>query len=238
MLLPVIAAASNPVPPLTGLALWLKGDAGITQAGGTVSLWADQSGNGLDLSQATGANQPTYVASAINGLPGVSFDATNKVLSRATSPLAAGQATRSIIAVFTLTNSTDPGTVCCFRSTAPEYVVYFDGSVPGVTYIYGDGGGSNATIPSPVAGSILFEEYGSVLAKPVAYVNGVAQVVTGGGFGTVTGDTGANGFFVGNDPGSDDNLAGPLCELLIYDHVLSGPDAAAVRAYVNARYRF
>lgn len=44
---------------LSGLVLRLRADMGITIGTG-VSAWADQSGNGFDFSQGTGANQPAY----------------------------------------------------------------------------------------------------------------------------------------------------------------------------------
>lgn len=40
------------------LAAWYRYGQGITQAGGFASAWADQSGNGRDLLQAAGVNQP------------------------------------------------------------------------------------------------------------------------------------------------------------------------------------
>ncbi len=42
----------------TNLAAWYRFGAGITQAGGFASAWADQSGLGRDLTQGTGAAQP------------------------------------------------------------------------------------------------------------------------------------------------------------------------------------
>lgn len=44
---------------LGGCFLWLRADTGITQVAGAVSVWADQSGYGNDVSQAMGARQPT-----------------------------------------------------------------------------------------------------------------------------------------------------------------------------------
>ena len=45
----------------TSLAMWLKHDTGITQASGTVSQWADQSGNANNANQATVNQQPEAV---------------------------------------------------------------------------------------------------------------------------------------------------------------------------------
>lgn len=46
-----------------GLVLWLRSDLGITQGGGTVSAWADQSGAGNHFTQGSPVIQPNYVAS-------------------------------------------------------------------------------------------------------------------------------------------------------------------------------
>lgn len=56
------------------LKLWLRGDLGVTLNGSNVSAWADQSGNGNHVTQATGAKQPTFVASGINNKPTLTFD--------------------------------------------------------------------------------------------------------------------------------------------------------------------
>lgn len=60
---------------LSSLAAWYRGDMGVTLNGGTVSAWADQSGNGRHLTQGTAAQQPTYVAASAsyNNLPALTF---------------------------------------------------------------------------------------------------------------------------------------------------------------------
>jgi hypothetical protein len=65
------------------MSLWLKADAGlydaasggsaVTANGASVARWEDQSGNARHVTQAASGNRPTYVASALNGLPAVSF---------------------------------------------------------------------------------------------------------------------------------------------------------------------
>ena len=59
---------------LPGVKMWLRGDKGISLSGSNVTGWADQSGNGNNVSQAAGINQPTYGAT-MNGVPVVSFGA-------------------------------------------------------------------------------------------------------------------------------------------------------------------
>jgi hypothetical protein len=69
----LIGAGWTPASLGSALRLWLKADTGITLNGSTVAAWADQSGNGLNLAQATGAKQPTYNATGLNSRPAVSF---------------------------------------------------------------------------------------------------------------------------------------------------------------------
>ena len=63
-------------PQLSGCAVWLRADIGITLNGANVSRWADQSGNGNDATQGTSGRQPGYDALQINGRPTVFFDAS------------------------------------------------------------------------------------------------------------------------------------------------------------------
>jgi hypothetical protein len=69
-----VEAYANPAT----LAVWFKADALTGLANGAaVSAWVDSTGNNFNALQPMGANQPVYVASAINGLPAVRFNAAN-----------------------------------------------------------------------------------------------------------------------------------------------------------------
>ena len=64
-----------PVPPfsptdLSNLWAWYKADAGVTGTT-TVTAWADQSGNGRNLTSVTG-NEPALVSSVLNSYPAIS----------------------------------------------------------------------------------------------------------------------------------------------------------------------
>jgi hypothetical protein len=73
-----------------GLALWLDAadSSTITLNGSNVAQWNDKSGNGRHVSQATAANQPAYVASALNGKAGVNFYQNKGLLNASASTVA------------------------------------------------------------------------------------------------------------------------------------------------------
>jgi hypothetical protein len=62
--------------PTSGLELWLKGDAGVTTSGGSVTAWQDQSGGTVyNLTQATATKRPTLVSNwGYKSMPALSFD--------------------------------------------------------------------------------------------------------------------------------------------------------------------
>ncbi|HTB81291.1 MAG TPA: choice-of-anchor tandem repeat GloVer-containing protein [Opitutaceae bacterium] len=95
---PVSTATYGIILPFTstsipGMRVWLRADTGVTANGGFISAWTDQSGNGNNATQATGANQPILVTSASdstvpNGLPVVRFNAANaQSLNLLTNPM-------------------------------------------------------------------------------------------------------------------------------------------------------
>lgn len=68
---------------LSGLVIWLRGDASsITLNGSNVANWADQSGNGKDVSQSNATKQPLYTSSSsvFNNKPCIRGDGINDVL--------------------------------------------------------------------------------------------------------------------------------------------------------------
>ncbi|MDX1418840.1 MAG: PQQ-dependent sugar dehydrogenase, partial [Rubricoccaceae bacterium] len=91
--------ACTGVPITDGLALYLEADRGVTETGGVVSAWADQSGLGNDL---TAAGDPSIgVVTTPSGLPAIAFDGAGDTLERAASlnGLPAGGADRTVFLV-------------------------------------------------------------------------------------------------------------------------------------------
>ncbi len=63
---------------------WYRSDL-VTESGGVVSAWPDQSGNGHHLTQADAGKRPAYSASdaAFGGKPSINFDETDDLLTSA-----------------------------------------------------------------------------------------------------------------------------------------------------------
>jgi hypothetical protein len=82
---------------------------------GFIVTWYDQSGNSLDVTQSTAANQPAYDATGMSSLPTATFDGINDTLERASTNLftTAGLAnsTIGIMSVLDLGASTVANTV-------------------------------------------------------------------------------------------------------------------------------
>jgi len=103
---------SSSITSIPDLALWLEPtlDESITgTASGnnlsnndSVSSWNDISGNRINLTQGTSANQPKYVKTGINNLPSLQFDGTNDILSSTTAPLNNGVNQYTMIVVWRL----------------------------------------------------------------------------------------------------------------------------------------
>lgn len=85
---------------ISNLELWLESDRGITLNGSNVAAWADQSGKGYNLTQATTSSQPLYVTNTLNGNPVIRFDGNNDRLIGGTNFPIVGNTPRSFILVY------------------------------------------------------------------------------------------------------------------------------------------
>jgi len=96
------SSASFSPTDLSNLALWLDaGDSStITESGGAVSQWDDKSGNARNISQGTGANQPTYTSGSH-----VSFNGTTDYLYTSSPFMHAAGAITAFLVYDNVTNA-------------------------------------------------------------------------------------------------------------------------------------
>lgn len=224
-------------PPSSGLAAWFKADKGVAQLAGKVTAWADQSGNGNDVAQANGSLQPTFNASSINGLPGITC--VNSILTRSSSPLATGTTPRSVFVVCKSTNN-GGGNLLCLGQGGGWFgpaAIDFGADSP---VLLTAAGFSTTAVPDTTAYKQipLVAEYfwdGNTADPLVLNFNATSIPVTGALPGADSSDFLSIGNYENSGPGAVP-YDGDLCEILIYDHVLSGGDLAQVRGYLQSRY--
>jgi hypothetical protein len=231
----VAAPAFSPTD-LSGLSLWLKADAGITLSGSDVTAWADQSGNGKNM---TSDISPTFVSNAKNGKPAIAFSG-NRMTGLG---IFTGSESRTFFVVYYTDNAdSDSNTICgqnnLLASDAGTFFMmqarndFLDSS----PYL----AGYSADLSGPAyvnnVWNIATADYDGTIAN--LYANG--SLVNSGELALDTYNSG-NCFTIGcfYDPIESSYLelfAGKLCEIIAYNRVLNGTERGQVNTYLNTKY--
>jgi hypothetical protein len=227
----VALQANNTELPTNGLSLWLRADEGVITSSGNVTALADQTGN-YTLSQTTSTNQPTYVASDVNGLPALRFNGNQWLASPGT--LAPGL--NQDMTIITVGMTTNP--------SAGAYSLYL-GQNNGTSYINRAAGYDGSEIfdtadsealggLDPTAGTFVAETatLDSTLTSVTFYQNGV-QTDTG----TLSGVQNLSaGITLGAAGGGGNGWQGDIAEVLVYDHKLSSTELQQIGVYLTNKY--
>jgi hypothetical protein len=222
---------------ISGLQVWLAADIGVIQSSGNVSEWDDQSGNGNNVYQTLGANQPTYnTTGGPNNAPYLSFSATNN------------QYLENITVNPIIYNSTTVFSVHNVTITTGDPAPWSYGNQNGVQCFVQDATGFRTvdfyTISSASAGtytSVTWENWAltsSNFPLQTFYVNGISTTLSAN---NNTGITASGGFFIGSSgetaPGSPVlPMNGGIAEHISYNRVLSLGEIAAVGTYLSSKY--
>ncbi|MCI0585128.1 MAG: FG-GAP-like repeat-containing protein, partial [Chloroflexi bacterium] len=227
--------------PSSGLQLWLKADGGVTQSGGAVSAWADQSGNGRTAAQSVAASRPTLVSGATGGLPAVQFDGINDHLTF-TLPVN-GMTGMTLVLVSACTaDRTGGGTnaenaAIFWNETASWGTVYLSPFQSNVKFRFGTTQSGN--LPSYARPSSIGSAFSTSIAvksgtTDTLFVNGVQVLSQGGKLGSIAGcrATGNLG------RGYNDNtfFPGRIAEVLVYNRALSTAERQGIEQYLAGRY--
>jgi hypothetical protein len=215
--------------------------AGLADAA-AVSSWADRSGQGLDVAQATGSKQPTYRVGVLNGRPVVRFAGTDDILVRSGAPPFTGQA-GSVFAVVNLVATTghivssgDEG-----AGTDRLSLLVSSGKLRLVVQV---GGSANSldgdtTLSTGVTYVVSAHSTGSAYSS---YVNGVLQTLTvlaGSNDGTWWGDlTLLDNLTVGalKVAAEASFLTGDIGRVLVYDQALAAGERTRIERWLGQRY--
>src|SRR5580692_7077998 len=234
------AGQVNPAS-LGNLVLWLDSNSGVTQSGGTVSAWADQSGQGNGVSQSTAGSQPTYHASGAGSggtMPYLTFGTggVNTFLDSTTTNLAPSGADVTVVVAGNLPSTSTGGALLTLRRSDPVATFLYL-SAGSEDYVYSDGVSVASVIgasPLPSTGSRLILDYAYHLgSSPTFDIDGTPFTASGE---AATYD-GTTGFTAGSreDTGGQ-GWQGDIYAVLVYHGVLSPADLAAARNYLAAEW--
>jgi len=249
---------------VSGLALWLKADAGTWQDaalttaaaadGDVVGGWVDQSGTANNATQATTAAKPTLKLGIVNGLPVLRFDGSDDILTVLND--ASLSPTTGLTAFYVTKNlaGTDLGVVLAKGDTAsnqPGAEWVFPHNVDTASYIgilISDDannagiGRRDLTITGYTAANVWVGTWdgGTADANTAFFQNGTQIDTDSAGWsGSITSmQAGAKNVTIG---GGTSNLTAiyagvDVAEILLYGPSLSVADRTRVTNYLMARY--
>ena len=225
------------LPPIAATALlWTKSDAGVWQntVGGTpatanaqaAGAWSDQTGLGHHL---VSGNAGQYFTNQVNGKPALRFNGS-------TNTLAALFALPSPFDIFMVLKpiSYIADAVLVSGAVGDTFGVFQHGTSPALVVYNGAGLAGNNT-GLAIGSWALMETGGDVVGGINAFIK-INNLATTSGGGLAVADRG--GIQIAGHPGPSNWANIDVAEVIVYNAVLSAPDATAVRAYITGRYGF
>jgi hypothetical protein len=212
---------STPFSPLDlSPTLWLDASDAttITESSGSVSQWDDKSGNGYNLTQATGIRQPATGTRTLNGLNVLDFSGDN--MENATV------STSNQFVVFLVSDDD------AISGTARYHVDGLTGDIPIVGFI----GGTQYRL---YQGTVLDQGTAATGIKlwravfdttDTLHVNGVSQVSGIGGTSAMS------GLRIGSGGGSTYSVDGGIAEIIVVDGTLSAQQIADTETYLADKW--
>ncbi len=235
----------NPPPfPDYGLQVWLRADQGVTQSGGTVSAWYDQSGNGNNAMQTDSTKQPAFVTSTtgLNSQPVLRFDGSNDFLSIAdTAALNASKVSVFVVASHQTGSGRRVFVTKSNSGLTNGYGIFKNGdNAYGFlnSYSTGEFGGA---FPSGTYGLLSLTYDGEKAADQAeasisASINGTPQTTVYSGNYTTPITNDASPLYLGSWNGTALKNQCDIAEVILFNRCLSPEEVSQVRAYIFSRY--
>jgi hypothetical protein len=210
--------------PMTGLKLWVKGDAGVSTSGSRISSWADQSGNGNDLTpHISGGNQaPLYDATGFSAVPAAHFTQSDD--SAMQNAAFAWSPSWSVLVVFQVNLTVTFGRLVDWYYPNDNIAINLVGP-----NFFDQWSGYNAAIALSTTYAYLTTYAAGGTAK--TYVNSFASPVQTGSIAH-TMNVGVN---LGGLPGFGQGTETLVTEFAIWDHDLGSSELTSLGTYLHSR---
>ena len=225
----------------SGLAIWLKADAGTssTSNGALLTSWNDQSGNGINATQSDPSStpRPRFVTNAMNGNPAIEFNGGGRFFNINYSSLGSDY---TIITVVERFDATTLRYVVGVQSTTPRGMHL--GYANNTTLRFGENAaaanadvtvnGYDATTETPC---VVMGEYPSTSSRTVTEIkNAVTSSTTDN---DATSSPGMTNGVIGRGFGTQ-GINGYIAEVIAYNRQLTATEKANIYTYLSIKYGF
>ena len=216
--------------PTSGLLLWLNAGAitGVNN-GGVVSTWPDSSGLGNNATQTTSGIQPTYVTGDLNGQPAVRFASASSEYMNIASGFNGNQSTLTEVFVLKSANAR-----ALFQTIPARQTI----SVSTATRTPSTMRSTSLPMWIPVKSPTAASSPSPVIAMPITICcfrpTAMACNSTGRASATPIPSEISGSVLAANNHRSFFN--GDVCEMLVYNHVLTSTDKQTVETYLAGKY--
>lgn len=241
----LLIQAAGPGGVETNLQLWLKADDGITESGGSISSWADQSPNAKNGTQASSTEQPTFISNKMNFNPSVEFNATTQTDGDyLEGPDGLGvDDTTTLTTFFVMQQDNVVDSVDDFFTFATDdasgdhrFGIFNSGtsivirdSTFGWVFV---ADGLSVNIPTAGAPMLLTSYYDGAtytFTESVSNVSASDTETLG-----IDGDNGASAYRIGRD--ANDSFDGDIMEVAIFERTLPANEINQVQSYLALKY--
>jgi hypothetical protein len=217
--------------------LWLDASdtSTITESGGAVSQWNDKSGNGFNVVQATGANQPTTGTRSINGLNVLDFTGDFLIRTTATQLVDSSTGHFTAFAVWQTDSIIITGGVISqdvgSGTRMPQMIRHENAVVQTVRIaggVFVDAAGTSITIGTTNVAAAQHRT-----ANIEAWINGLTNGST-----NTTGTNGAvaTNVYVGSASNGLQLLDGVIGEILVFNRNFVQSEMLAVGSYLSYKW--
>ncbi|RTL42341.1 MAG: hypothetical protein EKK48_10125 [Candidatus Melainabacteria bacterium] len=219
--------------PRNGLSLWLRSDQGVVGSG-SVSEWDDCSGSGNNATQTVSGNRPTFSTNSVNGLPAITFGASQFfALPAGFSDFTAGA---SIFAILKPTSVTAGARILDLGNGATANNLQLQEPSTNGAALYTYNGSSPLSVTASSALTLnqfqLLEAVHNGAASGTIYTNSMQQAQ--GSLNNLLNVTRSNNF-LGQGSGGGNNYIGQIAELMLFNRGVTAAERAAIEAYLINR---
>ena len=228
---------------IPNLKLWLRADSitGVAD-NGSVASWADSSGNGFALSQATGSSQPIFRTNQINGKPVLRFNGAGQFLQANFTGTVTG---KTMVVVTTLATLTPTGTAaagCPLTVQRADGLVFdaidYNESALKRWHNGSDNGYRNAATVSPVDETTLGPHIIAIRSATTSYIlyrDGLVLQSTAA-YSPPSISNGKFNVAYRHTGGGNPYYYGDIAEAIIYDRAISDAERHRLEYYLSNKY--